>query len=226
MFYPWRRDDDSCGAEHTVTVTETILQGAETSTLVDLFDATGTGLIATATGRPNMGSNVATDSTVEPESTSTSDSSTQESTVSVTSTVATTKTLNLVSATSSSAPRGSECPSRDASKSPPAPAATIAGSVVGSIAGLALVTLLISYCLRRKRKRNFKLTIKRKTEEKDNREEAEQIENVVAERDQALEVLERRRSIVSPKSFDFGFNPSVQTPLPKHSTAVPPPQWI
>jgi hypothetical protein len=224
MLYPWRRDDNSCGADHTVTVTETILQGAETSTLVDLIGATSTGLIATATGRPSIGLNAAMESTFEPESTSTSDSSTQQATVSVTSTVATTKTLNLVSATSSSAPRASECPSRDASKSSSAPAATIAGSVVGSIAGLALIVLLVSYLLKRKRK--LKLTIKRKTEEKDDREVAQQIENVLAERDQALEALERRRSIVSPKSFDFGFSPSVRTPLPKHSTAVAPPQCI
>ncbi|KAK5050344.1 hypothetical protein LTR84_003625 [Exophiala bonariae] len=256
MFQLWRRDDDPCGAAQTVTVTETVLQGAATSTLVDFGYITTASiteeLIATATGRPNVGLNAVygtTTQTSEPTTGPTpttdsisSSSSMRETTVSVTSTLGTTKTLSLMSASTSSAiPRASECSSQGGA-SRTAPAATIAGSVVGSMAGLALIGLLVSYLLKRKRKLRLKMTLKRKAEEnKNNRDENRQIETVMRERDRALEDLERTRSIASPKSFDFGFIPSaaaVRSPLPpplplpsllpKHKTVVsaPPPRWI
>lgn len=230
MFSPWRRDEEPCGAQQTVTVTETVLQGAETSTLVDFaYVTTSTEPIATATGRPNIDLDAAYVTSYASEPTTTTVSSSQEATVSVTSTLETTRTLNLVSATSSSSPRPSQCPSKDPSKPSTAPTATIAGSVVGSMAGLALIGLLLSCLLKRKRK--LKLTIKRKTETKDNQEVVQQIENIMLQRDQALEDLERTRTIASPKSFDFGFNPSARSPLPKPPIVFappppPPPQWI
>lgn len=245
MLQLWRRDDDPCGAQYTVTVTETVLHGAETSTLVDFgYITTSTEeLIATATGRPNVGLNAVygTTSTTEPTgSTATTDSSTRETTISVTSTLGTTRTLSLISAAPSSAlPRGSECPSNEVA-SGRAPAATIAGSVVGSMSGLALLGVLVSYLLKRKRKLKLKLTVKRKTETKDDGELARQMDNVTRERNQALDDLERTTAFASPRSFDFGFVPSTakaaaaiqgsRSPLPppKHTTVVsaPPPQWI
>lgn len=254
MLQLWRRDGDPCGAQYTVTVTETVLHGAETSTLVDFgYITTSTEeLIATATGRPNVGLNAVygTTSTTEPTSltattdsstsTSISTSSTRETTISVTSTLGTTRTLSLISAAPSSAlPRGSECPSNDTA-SGRAPAATIAGSVVGSMAGLALLGVLVSYLLKRKRKLKLKLTVKRKTEAKDDGELARQMDTVTRERNQALDDLERTTAFASPRSFDFGFVPSTAAaaaaiqgsrsplPPPKHTTVVsaPPPQWI
>ncbi|KEF51804.1 uncharacterized protein A1O9_12141 [Exophiala aquamarina CBS 119918] len=255
MFYLWRRgeSDSPCGIEYTVTVTETVLQDAATSTLVNLIDGTSTALSpidTSSTALPNFGANaamgpsgnstfdsqptVASSHTTISGSSSSSSNSTQEATVSVTSTLGTTKTLSLVSATPPigasrpAPPRASECPSSDASHgSSSPPAATIAGSIVGSMAGLALVGLLVSYLLKRKRKWKAKLTIKKKTttEENDSQrgEDAPQMGNVIA----TLEALERR-SLASPRSFEFGFNPATAPlpALPKHSTAVRPPQWI
>lgn len=97
------------------------------------------------------------------------------------------------------------------------------------MAGLALIGLLVTFILNRKRKWKAKLTIKKKTmteEENDSQggEEGLQMGNVLA----SLEALEKRRSIASPRSFEFGFNPATAPlpSLPKHSTAAQPPQWI
>jgi len=113
------------------------------------------------------------------------------------------------------------------------------------MAGLALIGLLVTYLLKRRRKRGWKLNIEKKTartttmktEEKgcqttgEQQEEVVQMGNVLS----SLEGLERRRSFASPRSFEFGFNPVTASagspslpPLPfqNRATAASPPEWI
>ncbi|KIX99107.1 uncharacterized protein Z520_05568 [Fonsecaea multimorphosa CBS 102226] len=138
----------------------------------------------------------------------------------------TTLTISLASATPSSSANAtasatsSKCPKPTASvttKPTPTPPATIAGSVIGSMAGLALIVTLLIWCCRRKRK----ITFKRKVQKIDQEEQSNELQSVKEERDQALRRLEHDKAIPSPRSFDFGL-PQV----PKTSSPVIPHQWI
>ncbi|KIW92246.1 uncharacterized protein Z519_07230 [Cladophialophora bantiana CBS 173.52] len=138
----------------------------------------------------------------------------------------TTMTIHLVPATPSSSANitagatSSKCPKPTAStaaNSTPTPPATIAGSVIGSMAGLALIVSLLVWCCRRKRK----ITFKRKVQKTDHEEQSNELRSVKEERDQALRCLEQNKTFPSPRSFDFGL-PQV----PKNSSPVMPQQWI
>ncbi|KIW83231.1 hypothetical protein Z517_02476 [Fonsecaea pedrosoi CBS 271.37] len=137
-------------------------------------------------------------------------------------------TVHLISATPSSSvdafasATSSECPKITASsttKSTRTPPATIAGSVIGSMAGLALIVTLLIWCCRRKRK--IKLTFKRKVQKTDQEEQLNELQSVREARDQALRRLENNdKALPSPRSFDFGL-----PPIPKNSSPVMPQQW-
>ncbi|EXJ74401.1 uncharacterized protein A1O5_02697 [Cladophialophora psammophila CBS 110553] len=222
---------DLCGAGITVTVTQTILQGAATSTINTATSSSGM-----TTGEPDV--NPPNQSSLIPSSggTSSMPPSLQASsipsrfipsnTTGATVGPGTTKTIHLVPATPGSTANitasasSSKCPKPTASttaNSTPPPPATIAGSVIGSMAGLALIVSLLVWCCRRKRK----ITFKRKVQKTDQEEQSNELRSVKEERDQALWCLEQNKTLPSPRPVDFGL-PQV----PKNSGPVMPQQWI
>lgn len=173
----------------TVTVTQTVLVGATTQTLTgeassSLTAAIGTPPVCSSTFRTIAQSSSTTLASSPPPSASMASLNT------LSGTIATTKTFNLVSAGATTA---TDCPASTLSSSSAhtrphsSSAGIIAGSVIGSLAGLALLGLLISYCL--KRKAGLKLKLKRKVEKRDSQtEEAlEALDHVIQQRDRALQ---------------------------------------
>ncbi len=117
-----------------------------------------------------------------------------------TSLIATTETIGLAS-TSSTAPASnnsahdSTSPSHDASSSSSNPA-TIAGPIIGGVAGVGLIALLLLLLCRKKPGSGprFKLKIKRKSaEDKENIRRLHEAEEIAADRERALRNLEQRR---------------------------------
>ncbi|KAL2410019.1 hypothetical protein ABEF92_007904 [Exophiala dermatitidis] len=263
----------SCGDYHTVTVTQTVLQGAATSTvdptnsaaapasvsndLVAIISATGSsdpsssssGSATTTTGSPGSSS-----TGLAPWSlamTSSGSSSGPYTTTTLSSMPATTKTLSLVVASRTST--ATKCPTskpKPANSSPKSttPPGTIAGSVIGSMAGLALIILLLTWCFRRKKKVRF--TFKRKTQTTTTTTEPPSSKST-AEKEledgqssassnittnsayqgannnnanvtgQSPNQWHGNRPLPSPRSLDFGL-----PQIPQHSTAFLPKQWI
>ncbi|KAL2444342.1 hypothetical protein ABEF95_016680 [Exophiala dermatitidis] len=177
----------SCGDYHTVTVTQTVLQGAATSTvdptnsaaapasvtndLVAIISATGSSdpsSSSSGSATTTRGSPGSSPTGLAPWSlamTSSGSSSGPYTTTTLSSMPATTKTLSLVVASRTST--ATKCPTskpKPANSSPKSttPPGTIAGSVIGSMAGLTLIILLLTWCFRRKKKVRF--TFKRKTQ--------------------------------------------------------------
>ncbi|OQU93952.1 hypothetical protein CLAIMM_00385 [Cladophialophora immunda] len=231
---PSDSSSDSCGAGITVTVTQTVLQGAATSTVntpASSFDL--------ATDQPDGAS--ADQSSLVPSGIGTSSASpsaqassipfpfipiTTPDTTLTTAAPGTTMTKNLIHATPSASANAtgsattSECAKPTASatpKSTPTPPATIAGSVIGSMAGLALIVTLLIWCCRRKRK----ITFKRKVQKTDQEEQSNELQSVKEERDQDLRRLEHGKMPPTPRSFDFGL-PQV----PTNSSPVMPQRWV
>ncbi|KAL2444423.1 hypothetical protein ABEF95_016773 [Exophiala dermatitidis] len=185
MLLHWRRDDQSCPTGQNYYRCSSISYGAATSTvdptnsaaapasvtndLVAIISATGSsdpssspsGSATITTGLPGPSS---TD--LAPWSlavTSSGSSSGPYTTTTLSSMPATTKTLSLVVASRTST--ATKCPTPKPGSSRPnstTPPGTIAGSVIGSMAGLALIILLLTWCFRRKKE--VKFTFKRKTE--------------------------------------------------------------
>jgi hypothetical protein len=129
----------------------------------------------------------------------------------------TTMTLHLAPVNPTPQPTASECPKPQASKTNTAPAGRIAGSVIGSMAGLALIILLLSWCMKRKRK--IKLTFKRKNS--DLPTEADEAKQVHEETATAIREMQRNNDMRSPRSFDFGL-----PQIPQHPPMNPPQKWI
>ncbi|EXJ88687.1 hypothetical protein A1O1_05618 [Capronia coronata CBS 617.96] len=237
---PFASTPGSCGGRQTVTVTETILHGAATSTVDpsnSAFLTSTTGDAGAATTTTDSYSLVSSSSfsgsgsiTVTGPSTwadavqpLTSDvvptSIPAVSSTTVTNSAATTKTLSLVVASPSLKPTTSPCPTPGISKPKPPPPGTIAGSVVGSMAGLALIILLLTWCMRRKRK--VKFTFKRKSKNPDQERNSEDVESKPEPSVAALWTAEQNKPLPSPRSFDFGL-----PRIPQNSTALMPKQWI
>ncbi len=231
---------DACAGPVTVTVTQTILQGAATST------TDGSASSALTTGEPTTASSDASTQASGTESISIADLqaspafgllSVVSHTTLTTMAPPTTLTLNLVHATPTSSSStstsakststSSDCPKPTASKAassdtpkPSTPPGTIAGGVIGSMAGLALFVAILLYCCRRKR--NF--TFKRKVQKVVPNDRSTELEAAQQDEDEAMRQLEQARlskPLPTPRSFDFG--------LPKinHSTSpVMPQRWI
>ncbi|OCT48693.1 hypothetical protein CLCR_05150 [Cladophialophora carrionii] len=221
---------DSCGQQITVTVTQTILQGAATRTT----NAPASSDQSTPLSSSASTSSDADDGHASPVAFGFLPVSISDTTLTTLS-PATTMTLNLVHATSSSGrasvskatSASSECPkptvsaaATTASPKSSTPPGTIAGGVIGSMAGLAVIIALLLYCCRRKRK----ITFRRKVQKTDQEDQAHVLESITQEKDEAVRQLEQTRQskpLPSPRSFDFGL-PKIQ-----HSTSpVMPQRWI
>ncbi|KAL6250150.1 hypothetical protein RBB50_002451 [Rhinocladiella similis] len=224
MSWLWRRQD-SCAPPSTITVTQTILQGAATSTIVSTDAPLSTSSAEFTFGAIDISQSDASStlgpSATEPGSLSTSGAVETPSVTSVTlsSTVPTTKTVHLVSASASStaSATSSACPKPSSLSSTSKHSGAIAGGVLGGMAGLAMVLLLLLWCGRRRTK--FKLTFNRKvvnTEEEPKNEDA-----IQQERGLAMPQLQQNKNVPSPRSFDFGL-PKV----PQNSMPIMSKHWI
>lgn len=134
------------------------------------------------------------------------------------SSAATTKTLHLVSASAGTSPSASARPESDAAPSKSTPPGTIAVSVVGSMAGLALIVLLLTWCLGRRKSTKF--TFNRKVQKVDPEDEPKDAEAIDRDRNGTLQRLERQ-SVPSPRPFDFGL-----PTIPNDSTPIMPRRWM
>ncbi|KIW20421.1 hypothetical protein PV08_00996 [Exophiala spinifera] len=224
MSWLWRREHP-CTPPNTITITQTILQGAATSRITSTDSALSTLSAEFTFGAINFGQG---DSSRTPGASATDSGSLLTSgfagtppvtSITLSSTVPTTKTIHLVSASASatSSATSSACPTQSSSSSSSKHSGAIAGGVLGGMAGVALILLLLLWCSRRHSK--FKLTFKRKminTVDEQKREDA-----VQQERGFAMQRLEQNHEIPSPRSFDFGL-PKV----PQNSTPIMPKQWI
>ncbi|KAK5375365.1 hypothetical protein LTS03_005920 [Exophiala xenobiotica] len=214
---------DSCAAPSTVTVTQTILHGAATSTLspvdpsfpsssaiftfgaINLAQSSDTS--ASDTSLTATGLSSAPVPTVTPSVTS----------VTISSGIPTTKTVHLVSASATAS--SSPCPKPSSAASKATPSGTIAGGVIGGMAGLAMIVLLLLWCCGR-RKRKFNFTLKRKTICTGEEDAPKDEEGIQQDRELALQSLEHNKHITSPRSFDFGLPRILQ-----NATPIMPKQW-
>ncbi|KAK5029321.1 hypothetical protein LTS07_005783 [Exophiala sideris] len=225
MVFPWQRDttnsemdSDSCAAPSTVTVTRTVLQGVATSTVdpdSSSFPTITDGMIVSTI--PVFGGGFET--TLAPAPSSLPTTTASITSVTVSKSVATTKTLSLASASHSASSSKTPCPTAGSAPSKSAPAGTVAGGVLGGVAGLAMIMLLLLWCCRRKRKVN--ITLKRNTKNITQPESPKDVEAVNQDRDLALRALEQNQHVPSPRSFDFGL-----PKIPPHSTAIMQKPWI
>ncbi|EXJ77992.1 hypothetical protein A1O3_09151 [Capronia epimyces CBS 606.96] len=217
----------SCGSRETVTVTQTILHGAATSTVNSTTGAfsstrgepsTATGISSSEGSAPVTGLPVSAEGIIP--LTSAVVPITAPTVISDISSIsaATTKTLNLVAATPSSTSTTSPCP-KPGSSHPKSTTGTIAGSVIGIMAGLALLIVLLSWCFRRKSK--VKLTFKRKPMEAEQEQDREDVESKPSTNVNPPDPPEHSQPLPTPISFDFGL-----PRIPANSTASMPKQWI
>ncbi|KAJ9637626.1 hypothetical protein H2204_004775 [Knufia peltigerae] len=224
MSWLWRRQDP-CAPPSTITVTQTVLQGAATSTVASTDAPSSISSAEFTFGAINVNqsdaSNTSGASVTDSGSLLASGAAHTPSVTSITlsSTVPTTKTIHLVSASTSAtgSATSSACPEPSSSSSTSKHSGAIAGGVLGGMAGLAMLLVLLLWCGRRRSK--FKFTFNRKlgkTEDEPKSEDA-----IRHERDLAMQQLEQNKSIPSPRSFDFGL-PKVS----QNSTPIMPKHWI
>jgi hypothetical protein len=246
----------ACGEPVTVTVTKTVLQDAATSTTTTEA-ADSNNLIATAPASAFPPSNTVS-SSIDIQSSFSSviafgylPSVTTDTTLTTTA-PGTTLTISLISATPSSitiathsratsstctkstfieataTSKPSHISSPSLSGGSRTPAGTIAGGVIGSVAGLGLLIALLLYFCRHKRKFSFKRKVVKKNTLTADQEE--QLQTVAQELSEIKTAIARASVVtgsnkplpapaISPRSFDFG--------LPKiHRSPIMPHRWL
>lgn len=194
----------SCEYNQTVTLTQTSFYSIATSTA-----SLATTAAISITAEPEVGSRTVDQSDLTPSSSKTGRQTSSGLLVqlptSITSTTltsiapTTTKTLILVNATAAPSPTASVSPNPEDSGSD---SATIAGSVIGSMASLVLITILLFWCLRRKRKWNA--TCKCKAQEPDREQALKELASVRQETAVADRSIPRSNHLPDQCSFNFG----------------------